>query len=273
MTQRSSPTKPKKSRRPSPEPTDDHRNSGSDSSTGSPQVVESANEKEPDNPLPTSIVLLINLVIIIAVTVFLKNVDTLPCVTPQGNALSVVSASLLVFHFIWPFVYPILWKLKDAVVEFPVIIKMPLSLLIALLNSLHPSRLKSLRLVFPLLVLGAVVAWNLTPYSPFRTRGEPFAIQGFSVEHSNPPLLEQLAPGTTLSMRAGEKVILAVMLIGNAQVSCFWSTAREGDNARQGCSIDYTALSPGDSDILTVFVQPACEFRQEPASLFVTVQP
>jgi hypothetical protein len=273
MKQSPSPTKPKKSRRSLYGASNGHDTHRSDPSVSPDpgQPADRVTENEPDNPLPTLIVLLINLVIIVLGTVLPKNSVMLPCVTLQGSALSVVCVSLMVSHIIWRFVYPIMARI-EGVVELPVI-KIPLSALIAILNIVHPWRLKGLHFILLVLVLAATAALNLTPYSPFRTPGEPFAIQGFSVLRSTLPSLEHLAPGATLIMNAGEKVILEVVLIGNAQVSCTWSASKDGDDARQGCSIDYTAFSPGDSDILTVFVQPVCELRREPASLFVTVQP
>ena len=152
-------------------------------------------------------------------------------------------------------------------------IELPLSVLISIFNSAHPWKLKRSRFVFFLMVLGSVMALNLTAYSPFRSQGQPFAIQGFSVQRSIASSLEYLAPNETLMMQAGEKVILEVLVIGKAQVSCTWSSLRDGNAAIEGCSIDYSALSPGENDILTVFVQPVCELGREPANLFIAVQP
>ena len=71
MTQRSSPTKPKNSRRASSEHPDDHQTTASASSTISPQVVDQESEEKTQNPLPTLVVLLINLAIIYLGTLLL----------------------------------------------------------------------------------------------------------------------------------------------------------------------------------------------------------
>ena len=273
MTQRSSATKPKGSRRSLPEISNGHRTSGFDSSTDSPQVVDQESEAKPQNGLPTFVVFLINFAIIYLGTVVLDKRFTLPCVTSQGSALGVVCLSLMVFHIIWRFGYPVMSEKKEeGTIKLPAI-DIPLSVLIRILNSSHPWKLKRFGFVFFLIVLGSVMALNLTTFSPFRAQSQPFAIQGFSIQRSTPQSLEHLAPSETLTMQTGEKVILEVVLIGNAQVSCKWTTLREGNNAKEGCSIDYTALSSGENDILSVFVQPVCELRREAASLFITVQP
>src|SRR5689334_4966766 len=169
MTQRSSPTKPKKSRRPSSEPPDDHQTRGSDSSTVSSQVVDQESEEKPQNRLPTLVVLLINLAIIYVGTLLLDKQVSLSCVTPQGSALGVVCLLLMVFHIIWRFAYPAMSeKEEEGRVKLPAI-EIPLSVLIRIINSTHPWKLKRSRFVFFLMVLGSVMALNLTAYSPFRS--------------------------------------------------------------------------------------------------------
>jgi len=228
---------------------------------------------KPENRLPALVVLFLNLVIVGVATFLLGNRVTLPCVTPyQASALSVVSISLIIFHLIWRSVFSVMPKKTEGTVKFA-IITIPLSGLIGILNEIHPWKLTS-RLLGTLLLIFLVsgVFLNLSSYSPLYKGGEPFAIQGFAVQRLNSPS-EQLASGETLTMTAGEKVFLEVVLLGDTQVSCTWFIVTNGNNTETGCSIAYGALTPGEDDILSVFVQPACGSRQESANLLIAVQP
>jgi hypothetical protein len=73
-------------------------------------------------------------------------------------------------------------------------------------------------------------------------------------------------------MVAGESVLIEVVLLGEAQVSCTWSILTMPNTEETGCSIDYRALTPGVNDILSVFVQPACGVNNKSASLFIDIQ-
>ena len=82
---------------------------------------------------------------------------------------------------------------------------------------------------------------------------------------------ELLAPGETLTMKVGETVILDVAYLGDVQVTCTWDANTQNDKTH--CSINYTALTLGQEDILTVSVKPTCDFRYATASLFTIVKP
>ena len=148
------------------------------------------------------------------------------------------------------------------------------NIIIAVLNETQPWKLPSRllgSLLFILFVSGVFL--NLSSYSPFYKGDQPFVIQSFAVQRLNSSSPEHLAPDETLTMTAGEKVILEVVLLGDTQVSCTWFTITSSKNAKTGCSIAYGALTPGERDILSVFVHPACGLRQESASLRIAVQP
>ena len=228
---------------------------------------------EPKNPLPTWVVLLLNLVIIVVASFLLGNRVVAPCVSvPLISALSVVLIGLMVFHIIWRFAYPDMTRNPEGMMEFP-LIKVPLSVLIKLVNSIHPWKAGTvLLLIVSLIVLAAAAFLNLHPSSPFYAQSQPFTIQGFSVLRSVSPAKEQLAPGNPLTMVAGESVLIEVVLLGEAQVSCTWSILTMPNTEETGCSIDYSALTPGANDILSVFVQPACGVNNKSASLFIDIQ-
>jgi hypothetical protein len=228
---------------------------------------------EPRNPLPTWVVLLLNLVIIVVASFLLGNRVVAPCVNaPLISALSVVLMGLMVLHIIWRFAYPDMTRNPEGMMELP-LIKVPLSVLIKLVNSIHPWKVGTvLLLMVSLVVLVAAAFLNLHPSSPFYEQSQPFTIQGFSVQRSVPPAREQLAPGNPLTMVAGESVLIEVVLLGEAQVSCTWSILTMPNTEETGCSIDYRALTPGTNDILSVFVQPACGVNNKSASLFIDIQ-
>jgi hypothetical protein len=228
---------------------------------------------EPKNPLPTWVVLLLNLVITVVASFLLGNRAQAPCVSvPLISALSVVLIGLMVFHIIWRFAYPDMSRNPEGIMEFP-LIKVPLAVLIRLVNSIHPWKVGTvLLLIVSLIILVAAAFLNLHPTSPFYAQSQPFTIQGFSVQRSVSPAREQLAPGNALTMIAGESVLVEVVLLGEAQVSCTWSILTKPNTEETGCSIDYSALTPGVDDILSVFVQPACGLNNKSASLFIDVQ-
>ena len=274
MTQRSSASKPKKPKRLKPESSGGHRSSGFVPVTASVQVAHQEGEEKHQNGLPTWVVLLLNLVIIVVALILLDNSLVAPCVNlPLISALSVVLIGLMVFHIVWRFAYPDMSRSPEGIMEFP-LIKLPLSVLIKLVNSIHPWKVGTLLLlIVSPIVLATAAFLNLHPSSPFYTQSRPFTIQGFSVQRSQPPAREEFAPGDTLLMAAGDSVIVETVLLGEAQVSCTWSIQSKPDATETGCSIDYSALTPGVDDILSVFVQPACGSGGKSESLFIAVQP
>jgi hypothetical protein len=231
-------------------------------------------------PIPILVVLLLNLVIIFVATLFVATLFirykvSLPCITSSFpiSALSLVCLSLIIFHLVWRTIYPVIPKKPKVIINIPVI-KIPLSWIINILNSIHLWNLHHILLwgIFAVVSLSAIFV-NLTPFSPFYEESQPFVIQGFAVQRSNPPTLEQLSSGDTLQMTTGEKVILEVLLLGESRVSCTWSIATRGGNTVTGCSLPYSARTPGTPDSLSVFVKPQCGSNIENGILNVVVKP
>jgi hypothetical protein len=179
----------------------------------------------------------------------------------------------MIIHIFWRLAYGTRSRDPEGMMELP-FIRVPLSVLVGFLNAIHPWRVgNGLLLIFFLIILISSWFLNLYPYSPFYARAQPFTIQGFAVQRTQPPVREEIAPGDALTMVAGESVIVEVMLLGEANVSCTWSILSKPDAVETGCSIDYSALTPGVNDILSVYAQPACGIGGKSESLFIAEQP
>jgi len=236
--------------------------------------------KKLKNNFPTWFVLFINAVIIGGSAYSLRDKVIFPCVTPPfASWLSLVLFFVTLIHFAWRYIYKNVPRPSrgEHLVNFSiggVAFQFDRNIIIALLNETQPWKLSSHLLGISLLIFFlAGLFLNLSPDSPFFKGGGPFVIQSFEVQRLSLASPEHLAPDETLTLRAGEKVILEVVLLGDTQVSCTWFTAMKGNNTKTGCSIAYSAFSAGEPDSLTVFVRPTCGLHQESASLFVAIQP
>lgn len=236
--------------------------------------------KNPKNNFPTWFIFLLNGVIVGLVAYGLNNKVVFPCVTPPYISSLSAALTLVVFvHFSWRYLRKAIRRTRSGkhTITFTaggVKFEFDRNVIIAFFNEIQPWKLPSSLLgIFLFVSFIAGLFLNISPYSPFRERDQPFSIQGFSVQRSSPLSQEQLAPGETLAMTAGEDVIVEVVLLGDAQVSCSWSILSRGDNAETGCSIAYSALTSGIDDILSVFVQPACGSIKKSGSLFIAIQP
>ena len=238
------------------------------------------NPKKPRNNFPLWFVLLLNVVFIGGLGYFLTNKIVFPCIAPPYvSSLSTALVLVAFVHFSWRYVHTAIPLRRSGATTFTFEVagfkfEFDRNIFIAFLNEMQPWKISSRLLgisLFIFFIAGLVL--NLSSYSPFYQGGQPFLIQSFAVQRSSSSSPEQLAPGETLTMTAGEKVILDVVFLGSTQVSCTWSISSKGSNVVTGCSVDYTALTPGEDDILTVFVQPACGSRKEAASLFIAIQP
>jgi hypothetical protein len=218
--------------------------------------------------------ILVNLAIVFSLTLLLANKISLQCITSsQVSAASVAFVSLAIFHVIWRNFYILIPPNFDETIKLGVV-TIPLTILITILNEIHPWKLSSRLLGFSLIIFSALALFlNLHPYSPFHKGGGLLAIPSFMVQRLDSPSPEQLAPGGTLTIKAGEKVFLELALLGETQVLCTWFTTSSSENAIQGCSILLDVPSPIKRDVLTVFMQPVCGSRQESVSLNVIVQP
>jgi hypothetical protein len=238
-------------------------------------------KKRPKNQFPGWFILILNLVIVGGLTglLFFTNKVVFPCITPPIiSSLSAAIIFVILVHFLWRYLHTAFPRSRSGghTINFTIGgVKFEFDRdIIAILNEIQPWKLSNrvLGIVLLFLVISGVVL-NLTPYSPFYTGGQPFVIQSFAIQRLNSPSPEHLAPDATLTMRTGEKIILEVVLLGDTQVSCTWFIASSSPNAKTGCSIVYSALTPEEPDSLTVFVQPTCGSRQESASLHIAVQP
>jgi hypothetical protein len=223
---------------------------------------------------PSWVMLLVNLVLAFGLSLLFANRVVFQCVTVrQASEWFAAVILLVVFHLVWRAIHiPNPTDIKENIDLGPITI--PITVLITFLNEIHPWKISSRLLVLFLAIFSAIGLFlNLSPYSPLYKGGQLLAIPSFTVQRLDSPSPEQIPPGGTLTINAGEKVFIKLALLGETQVSCTWFTTSSSGNVGEDCSILLDTPLPIKRDILTVFMQPACGSRQEPASLNVVVQP
>lgn len=224
------------------------------------------------------IILSFNLVIIGVLILVLRSRVSLSCVRPEVSAASVAFLSLLGFHVFWRYLGPVIGEHKEDVTFG--IVKVPIGVLVAVVDALHPwnftwklrERERLLLIALAAVVAGVAVYYGLTPYSPAQESEPTPFIQSFSVQEGGGEP-ELYGPNQAVhEILFGGQALVAANIQGPADVECKWSSAASGVLLPfEGCSTLYSPPVGVTRDSLTVEVRPACGPQQATGGLFINV--
>jgi hypothetical protein len=222
---------------------------------------------------PTWFMLFMNLIIIFGLTVFLTNKFVIRCVTPHYTSAASAAVILpVIFHIIWRNIYVLIPSNLDESITLGRV-TLPFTILVSLLNEIHPWKLPSRLLGFLFLILLTVgVFLNLSTYSPVRPPEELSAIQGFSIQRFDGSLAEGLPVGGTLTIKVNERAVVEAVFRGETQRPCLWNSKLSSPTEQTGCSILLDEVSRTGRDTLTVTTKSACG-TEDHVALHIVVLP
>lgn len=212
--------------------------------------------------------ILINLVIAIILTTVVRGLEYVfewfPCVSPWLGSVSIALLLLFALHAMQQYA-PGWGKALESGGPFGI------KLLGAIGDFIHPrsvpERLWPAALALSLLFLAVV----FSPFSPFPSpqRSVP-AIKGFVVAYPDGSRAE-LGLDDTLTVRAGEKVLIEITFLNEANPECAWTAFKGAVYATGDFSVQYVPPPGASTDMLTVKVTSLCNDFAITASLPVEI--